>query len=39
MSSNHSELSIQLTKQLNKLEKKEQGIYFTSLSTIHKTIK
>lgn len=38
MSTSHSELSIRITKGIDKIEKKEQGIYFTSLSTIRTTI-
>ena len=34
----YSALSVSLTKDLNKNEKKEQGIYFTPPTTIHKNI-
>ena len=35
---NYSELSVLLTKQINKDEKKKSGIYFTPPKTIHQTI-
>jgi adenine-specific DNA-methyltransferase len=35
---NYSELSLALTKQINKEEKKRDGIYFTPSSAIHKTL-
>ena len=35
---NYSELSRSLTKQINKNEKKTNGIYFTPTKTIHKSI-
>jgi hypothetical protein len=38
MSYNFTELSRKLTKQLTKEEKKEYGIYITSLTTIQKNI-
>ena len=38
LSSNYSELSIILTKEIKKEEKKKDGIYFTPPSTIQKTL-
>ena len=35
----YSTLSISLTKQINKMEKKNQGIYFTPPNTVNKNIK
>jgi len=36
---NHSKLSYKLTKQISNIDKKNNGIYFTSQHTIHKNIK
>jgi len=34
----YSELSVQLTKDISKIEKQQQGIYFSSKNTIHQAI-
>ena len=33
-----SDLSVQLTKSIDKIKKKEKGIYFTSIGTVNKTL-